>query len=179
MMVRPVLILVLALLVLNVAYVFPEVRGIMPLPYTVDLFLLNILLTVVILLPSYIWAWLEYKNFVYIIKYEELVIRSGIFRKRHNSIPYNKIRNVQRLQNILERIFGLCTISVETAEISFSFPNSKIPGMLNSKELPDLILKKTHADQDADTNLGETMRQVLSQLKDLNRRDQREEDRMR
>lgn len=178
-MVQPVLALLLILFVLNVAYLYPDMQKVMPWLFAFDILPLNILLAIIILVPSYIWILLEYRDFVYIIKKEELVIRKGVILKRHNSIPYNKIRNVQRLQSILERLFGLCTISIESADISLDFPDSVIPGMLNSKELPEIILRKTHADQDAETDLGDTMRKILSQLKDLNKRGQDKEDRER
>jgi len=176
-MVQPVLVLLLILFVLNIAFIYFDVQQMMSWPFAFAILLLNILATIIILVPSYIWIWLGHQNFVYIIGKDELVIRKGIILKRHNAIPYNKIRNVQRLQNILERMFGLCTISIETADISLEFPDSVIPGMLNSKELPEKILKKMHSNQDADTDLGNTMRQILSQLKELNERDQRKEDR--
>lgn len=176
LMVGPVLAVLFLLLVLNIVYIFPDVQKITPWPSISTVLLLNLLIPVVILVPSYIWIWLGHETFIYVIKKDELVIRKGIIRKRHNSIPYNKIRNVQRLQSLLERLFGLCTISIETAGISLEFPDSSIPGMLNSRELPEIILKKTHVDHEAETNLGETMRQILSQLKDLNTRGQREEE---
>lgn len=175
LMVGPVLVLLLILLVLNFAY--GDVQRIISWSFTSDTLLLSILSAIIILVPSYIWFWLGYMNFIYVIKKDELAIRKGIIRKRHNSIPYNKIRNVQRLQSFLERLFGLCTISIETADISLEFPDSSIPGMVNARELPEIILKKMHANRDADRDLGDTMRQILSQLKDLNKRDQRQEDR--
>ena len=171
------MVLLLALFVLNFAYANQDVQRIMPGPFGLGMLLLDMLLAIVILVPSYAWFWLEHRNFVYIIKKDELVIRKGILRRRNNAIPYNKIRNVQRLQSILERLFGLCTISIETSEISQDFPDLVIPGMLNCRELPEIILNKMHTNQDVDTSLGDTMRQILSQLKDLNKRDQREEDR--
>lgn len=176
LMVGPVLVLLLILLVLNFTQVYQDVQKISPWPLAFEIMLLNVAFTVIILVPSYIWFWLGYMNFIYIIKKDELVIRKGILRRRNNSIPYNKIRNVQRLQSILERLFGLCTISIETAGISLEFPDSSIPGMVNSRDLPDIILRKTHATQDAESDLGDTMRQILLQLKDLNRRDRGGED---
>ena len=177
LMTGPVLALLFILLVVNFIYTSPDMQRIIAWPFAFGMLLADILLPIIILVPTYLWFWLDHRNFVYIIKKDELVIRKGIIRKRNNAIPYNKIRNVQRLQSFLERLFGLCTISIETASISQDFPDSVIPGMLNTRDLPEAILRKMHANQDADTNLGDTMRQILSQLKDLNKRDQREEDR--
>ncbi len=177
LMMGPVLVLLLILLVVNFAYAYPDAQRIIPWPFAFDIMLLDIILVIIILGSSYIWICLSYRNFVYIIKKDELAIRKGIILKRNNSIPYDKIRNVQRLQSLLERIFGLCTISIETSSTSLEFPDSVIPGIRNSRELPEIILKKMHATQDEEMDLGTTMRQILSQLKDLNKRDQRQEDR--
>jgi len=168
MMVHPVVAVLTILVILNFAYVLPETRDTTPWLFTADVLALELIFAAAILIPCYIWIWLDYVTFIYVIKKDELVIRKGILRKRHNSIPYNKIRNAQRVQSILERVFGLCTISIETSDVSLEFPDTAIPGMLNSRELVEMILKKTHADQEAQTNLGETMREILSQLKDLN-----------
>ena len=177
LMMGPVMALLFILFVLNFVYVYMGAQVLIPWPFGFDILLLDMLLPVIILVPSYAWIWLWHRNFVYIIKKDELVIRKGILLRRNNAIPYNKIRNVQRLQGILERLFGLCTISIETVGIPLEFPDSSIPGMLNCRELPEAILNKMHANQEADTSLGDTMRQILSQLKDLNKLGQRREDR--
>ena len=169
------MVLLLVLFVLNFAYAYSGVQVIMPWPFGLDMLLLDMLLAIVILVPSYAWFWLEHRNFVYIIKKDELVIRKGILRRRNNAIPYNKIRNVQRLQSILDRAFGLCTVRIETAGTHTEFLDSTIPGMLNSKEFPELILKRMHVNQESETDISETMRQILAQLKELNERSQRAE----
>lgn len=179
MMVRPVVVLLLLLLAINYVYGYPDVQQSLPWPFNTGALVSSILIAAIILVPSFVWIWLMHKNFIYIIKTDELVIRKGVLRKRHSAIPYNKIRNVQRMQSVLEMLFGLCTIRIETSGISLAFPDSIIPGMLNAKELPEMILKKTHANQQADTDLHDTMRQILTQLKDLNERSQRQEDHAR
>ena len=177
LMVGPALLLLLILFVMNFTQIYQDTQRVSAWQFNIGVLFLDVLFSVAILVPSYLWIWLDHRSFVYIIRKDELVIRKGIIRKRNNLIPYDKIRNVQRLQSLLERIFGLCTISIETASISLDFPDSAIPGMLNTKELTETILGKMHANEKAEANIGDTMRQILSQLKDLNRRDQREEDR--
>ena len=169
-MVRPVLMLLFILFVLNFTYLNTYFQQIMLWPFSIDILLIDLLFAVIILVPSYIWISLDYMTFVYIIKKEELVIRKGVIRKRHNAIPYNKIRNVQRLQSILERLFGLCTISIETAGISLEFPDSVIPGILNSKELPEIILMKMHEKNDTEKDFGDSMRNIISQINKLDQR---------
>ena len=176
LMVGPALLLLLILFVMNFTQIYQDTQRVSAWQFNIGVLFLDVLFSVAILVPSYLWIWLDHRSFVYIIRKDELVIRKGIIRKRNSIISYDKIRNVQRRQSLLERIFGLCTISIETASISPEFPDAMIPGMLNTRELTEIILGKMHANEKAEANIGDTMRQILSQLKDLNRRDQRAED---
>lgn len=171
LMFKPILVLLLILIIINFVYTYTNAQNIITIPFVFNQWFITPLIIILILIPFYIWAWLKYITFIYIIKKDELTIRRGVIIKRHNSIPYDKIRNVQRIQSLLERIFGLCTISIETSLVTLEFPHVKIPGMLNSKELPELILKKTHVDQEAEVTLANTMREILSQLKKLNKQE--------
>ena len=178
-MVGPVLVFLLLAFALNYLYAQPDTPRMLPWPFASNILTLTIALAIIILIPSIIWIWLRHQSFVYILKKDELVIRKGVIRKRSNAIPYDKIRNVQRLQSILDRAFGLCTVRIETAGTHTEFLDSTIPGMLNSKEFPELILKRMHVNAESETDIGETMRQILGQLKELNERSQREENRGR
>ena len=174
-MVGPVLVFLLIAFALNYAYSQPDTSRLLPWPFTSNILTFTLVLAIIILVPSFAWIWLRYHSFVYILKKDELVIRKGVIRKRSNAIPYDKIRNVQRLQSILDRAFGLCTVRIETAGTHTEFLDSTIPGMLNSKEFPELILKRMHVNQESETDISETMRQILAQLKELNERSQRAE----
>lgn len=176
LMAGPAALLLLILFVLNFTQIYQNAQSILPWLFSFEILLLDVLFTIAILVPSYAWIWLKYRNFVYILKKNELVIRKGIIRRRNNAVPYDKIRNVQRTQSILERVFGLCTVSIETSNISLDFPDTAIHGVLNSRELPELILGKMHASQNVETDRGNTAHNVLSQPEDLNKR---EEDRGR
>jgi putative membrane protein len=67
-----------------------------------------------LLIPSAILALTRYLSFR--IRYEgtELVIRSGILFKNERHIPYARIQNLDAVQNILHRVFGVLEVRVET-----------------------------------------------------------------
>jgi putative membrane protein len=145
----------------------------------IDVAVLNALLVVIVLVPTYVWSRLWYERFVYVIRDDELIVRKGILRRSHTALPYSKIRDIQRRQSYMERLFGLCTISIETAAVSLEYPPVEIPGILNVSELPELILKKTHEEKEAEMDLGKTMREILSEIKELNKRVGPQEDKRR
>ena len=61
------------------------------------------------------WAKLVYNNFLYSLTDTDFRKESGVIYKKYVSIPYEKIQNVNMTRNILERLFGLSAIQVETA----------------------------------------------------------------
>jgi membrane protein YdbS with pleckstrin-like domain len=56
-----------------------------------------------------------YNNFLYEIDADGLRIESGVIYKRQVSLPYEQIQNVNIERTILDRIFGLSRIGIETA----------------------------------------------------------------
>jgi putative membrane protein len=60
---------------------------------------------------SAVWNWLTYR-----FRYEEhdLVIRSGKFFRNERHIPYNRIQNIDAVQNVAHRLFGVAIVQVQT-----------------------------------------------------------------
>lgn len=57
---------------------------------------------------SYQYIWYEYSN-------EEFSFHSGIFSKKRVHIPYQRIQSINQKASLLQRIVGVCTVSIETA----------------------------------------------------------------
>jgi len=78
------------------------------------------------------------RTYVYYVTDQRCVFRGGILRRIERSVPYHKITDVERSQNIIERVLGISTLNIFTpgtastgsggrgAEISF-------PGLLDSE----------------------------------------------
>ncbi|PSQ81778.1 MAG: hypothetical protein BRD46_01240 [Bacteroidetes bacterium QS_8_68_15] len=58
---------------------------------------------------------LRYLRFRYWITASEIVIRSGVFRTQHRSMPVERVQNVQIIHPFLPRLLGMAKVKVETA----------------------------------------------------------------
>lgn len=58
---------------------------------------------------------LAYRNLSYVFDERELSVYSGIITKRHVHVPYQRVQSVNHRAGVLQRIFGLCTVSIDTA----------------------------------------------------------------
>ena len=67
------------------------------------------------LIISYLWAHLYWRNYHFDIGEEKIVITRGVIGKRITNIPYERVQNVNIWRGVLERIFGLYSIQIETA----------------------------------------------------------------
>lgn len=60
-------------------------------------------------------ALLRYFTLTWTLGAEELVVREGLFFKRERHVPYERIQNVDLVQNVLHRLFRVAEVRVETA----------------------------------------------------------------
>ncbi len=61
-----------------------------------------------------IHAW-TYRHLWYELGPEEFSLYSGIFTKKRMHVPYAKIQSVDQKASLIQRIFGVCNISIDTA----------------------------------------------------------------
>jgi len=77
------------------------------------------------------------KNFSYKMTSSHLKVNHGIWTKKRATIPYSRIQNINIVNGLFDRIFGLYTIKVETAGSTaigkaaqgFGRPEGYIPGL--------------------------------------------------
>ena len=62
-----------------------------------------------------LFQWLSYKHLYYIIGPEEFNLYSGIFNKKRVHVPYQRVQSVDQRATLLQRLFGVCTVSIDTA----------------------------------------------------------------
>lgn len=58
---------------------------------------------------------LSYRNLFYTITDDEFSLYSGIINKKCVHVPYYRIQSVDQQASLLQRIFGICTVAVDTA----------------------------------------------------------------
>ena len=74
-----------------------------------------ILLAVIWLCGSYMWAKLSYDNYKFEIGEEVFKKEQGVIWKKYISIPYGRIQNIDIHRGILARILGLSDLMIQTA----------------------------------------------------------------
>ncbi len=59
-------------------------------------------------------AW-SYKHLWYEVAPSEFNVCSGIFNKKRVHVPYQRVQSVDQRATLLQRIFGVCSVSIDTA----------------------------------------------------------------
>lgn len=90
------------------------------------------------------------KTYRYIITNRRCIFAGGILKRIERSVPYKKITDIQRSQNLLERILGIWNVQIYTpgtASMQIGQAKGKAElnydGLLNSEELYETIHKHT------------------------------------
>lgn len=71
-------------------------------------------LAVAYALGAALHAW-AYKHLWYCFDEREFSVYSGIFSKKRVHVPYARVQSVNHKAGILQRVFGVCTVTVDTA----------------------------------------------------------------
>ena len=104
-------------------------------------------LVVLIFIGSYIYYRIWFKNFYFRFSDKSGIIKSQVIALSSSYIYYDRIQNVNIHQGIIDRIFGLYSVTIETAaEIGDGSGGTElgIPGLSNSgaEKIKDFLLAK-------------------------------------
>jgi uncharacterized membrane protein YdbT with pleckstrin-like domain len=123
-------------------------------------------------LVAYGWANLYWKYYKFEVGPEKITITRGVIGKRVANIPYERVQNVNIFRGVLDRIFGLYSVQIETAGGfgiigtggygSRMTSEGEIQGLTNPEPIADYILAKSKG--------RETLQDSLVN-KDLNKND--------
>ena len=79
---------------------------------------------------SWLWSQWTYHFYKYEITSGHLKKESGVIWKRYTTIPYSRVQNIDIKRGVLDRIFGLSCLVVQTAGSSTPhFREGEIPGL--------------------------------------------------
>lgn len=76
----------------------------------------GVILAVLVALVQLIVAWLYYRNTHFMVSENALYIRTGIMQRSEMSIPLRHISNILQQQSITDRLFQVCTCTIEIQE---------------------------------------------------------------
>lgn len=90
------------------------------------------------------------KTYRYIITNRRCIFVGGILKRIERTVPYKKITDIQRSQNIIERMLGIWNVQIFTpGTASMQIGQAKaraelnFDGLINSEELYEAIIKHT------------------------------------
>ena len=64
--------------------------------------------------PAMVFSIVRYLTFRLRYDERELVIRTGLIFRNERHIPFSRIQNVDAIQNVFHRLFGVAEVRVET-----------------------------------------------------------------
>jgi uncharacterized membrane protein YdbT with pleckstrin-like domain len=170
------------------------VIGFVILPVSVAMLLiqlssLTVLMTVIFLIVPFVafvfavafWISMYYESINYELTEAEITVQRGVWWKHTNTVPYNRVTNIDVVQGPLSRRFGLAKIKIQTAGYSAagsggSSAEAQLTGIRNYSELRELILSKARgvrpvaveAAAETSTYEGATQ-QMLDELRKIRR----------
>lgn len=65
--------------------------------------------------PTLLFALAEYLSFRYRLSGEGLFLNSGVLSRRRRLVPLSRVQNVDLRENVVQRLFGVAELRVETA----------------------------------------------------------------
>lgn len=70
---------------------------------------------VAIAAACFVFQWWSYRHLWYELGDEEFSFYSGIFNKKRVHIPYQRVQSVDQRASLLQRVFGVCSVHIDTA----------------------------------------------------------------
>ena len=84
-------------------------------PYVLGATLLTFVISILIIAGSVAFAWLTYKNYVFLMGDDAFKIKRGVLSKTENAIPYHQIQNVDIERDFMFQMLGLSRLIILTA----------------------------------------------------------------
>ncbi len=108
---------------------------------------ISLSIIILVLLGSYIYQKIWFKNFHFQFSDKSGIIKSQVIALSSSYVYYDRIQNINVTQGIVERIFGLFSVTIETAAESGNKEKRaglRIPGLSSSgaDKIKDFLLAK-------------------------------------
>ncbi len=143
----------------------------------VNVLIFSIILVVFIILMIAIFIWIQkaYAEIEYFIEDDSVKMKWGVVWKKHVTVPYKKVTNVDITQGPIERFLGIGTVHIQTAGAGGQEGKKaelKLPGIKNLEESRDLIVENLGYEKEPvkTENLGKTvLDRILEELKQIHK----------
>jgi uncharacterized protein len=114
--------------------------------YTITFY---VIIPLLIVIWSYIYYNIWYKNFYFKFDQESGTIKQGVVATSDVHVYYNRIQNIDISQTTIERMLGICCLVIETASAGTKLGGIVIPGLKkeNAEILKSFLLEKSKKQQ--------------------------------
>lgn len=139
-MIRPVIVLVLAIAAVVAAFIFlPEGSAGMVGTYAIG----GVALLAVITLTF--WPWIVWRTTHYVFTNERVLLQSGVFSRDRRDIPLARVNDHSMSQTFIERLLGCGTLTIESAGERGQSQLTDIPGV---EKVQTTLYELVEADRD-------------------------------
>src|SRR5215204_4188140 len=94
--------------------------------WTMTLFLFGILVVAVL---AALWGFLSWRATTYEVTGSTFRLRQGVFQKNERTIPLEHVQSVDTVQGIIQRVFGVVEVRIETAGGGASEPDASLSAL--------------------------------------------------
>lgn len=137
---------------------------------TVDLLIFGITIFtwLIIMIPVIVWIPAAFNALEYYIDDEGVKMRGGVVWKKHVTVPYLKITNVDVTQGPLQRCYKIGTIHIQTAGAAGKQGEKaelRMTGIRELEKVRDVIIKKVKGLAHPSGRAEESKGRILSEEK--------------
>jgi putative membrane protein len=93
---------------------------------TMALFLLGILVVAVL---AALWGFLSWRATAYVVTDNSFRLRQGVIQKSERTIPLEHVQSVDTVQGIIQRLFGVYEVRIETAGGGATEPDASLSAL--------------------------------------------------
>jgi len=111
----------------------------------------------------------KYETLKYRFEADGMSMSWGVLFRHEIYLTYRRIQDIHLERNILQRWFGLATLSVQTASGSAS-PQMNIGGIPEAEKLRDFLYAQMRGARDTEAHHGDEALTLLREIRDLLRR---------
>jgi len=91
-----------------------------------------------------VWWPIYFKSIRYEIGANDIKTEEGVWWKKKNSIPYEKITNVDTIEGPFERMFNIGKVLIQTAGKGTQIAEGALVGIKNHLEVKEEIMKRVN-----------------------------------
>ena len=137
-LIRPVLVVVLAIAAVVVAAIF------IPASASVGVFVVGGLAVVAVIWLA-VWPWLNWRTTHYVLTNERVIMRHGVFARAGRDIPLGRVNDVSFTHGVIERMLGCGTLTIESAGERGQVVLTDIPGVEKIQSVLYELVEADHA----------------------------------